>query len=283
MSGATGAAPQAAGAPVAEAEVRVMKKQVGEMAIAYDVRGEGPALVLVHAFPFDRRMWSENVAALAVQRRVIALDLRGFGETAPSERPPSLEDLADDVAGLLDALGIPMASVAGLSMGGYVALAFARRHAARLAALILADTRAAADSPEARQARADGIAKLRAGGSAEFLEGIPFRLLSRHANEDLRRRVRSLAEQRPAAMIAALSAMRDRPDRSDELAEIACPTLILAGGEDTLTPAAEMRSMARAIPGAEFAELAGVGHLANLEAPDRFNDAVARFLTANSL
>jgi pimeloyl-ACP methyl ester carboxylesterase len=260
-----------------------MKKRVGEIELAYDVRGDGPALVLLHAFPFDRRMWSENQAALARDRRVVAVDLRGFGESPPSEKPPSLEDYADDVARLLDGLGVPMASIAGLSMGGYVALAFARRHAARLAALMLADTRAAADSPEARQARADGIAKLRAGGTSEFLEGIPFRLLSRHADEDLRRRVRGLAEQRPQAMMAALAAMRDRPDRTAELAEIATPTLVIAGGEDTLTPAAEMRAMARAIPGAELVELAGVGHLSNLEAPDRFNDAIARFLAANDL
>jgi pimeloyl-ACP methyl ester carboxylesterase len=186
--------------------------------------------------------------------------------------------MADDVAALLDELGVPMAAVGGLSMGGYVALAFARRHPARLSALILADTRAAADSEAARQAREDGIAKVLAGGTSEFLDGIPFRLLSGKADDALRRRVRGLAEQRPEGIIAALAAMRDRPDRTAELGELRCPTLVVAGAEDSVTPPSEAQAMARAIPGARYVDIPGAGHLSNLEAPEAFDAAVNSFL-----
>jgi pimeloyl-ACP methyl ester carboxylesterase len=246
--------------------------------IAFDVRGAGIPLVLLHAFPFDRRMWADDAAALADRHRVITVDLPGFGES-PLGASTSIAGFADDVAALLDELGVPMAAIAGLSMGGYVALAFAERHPARLAALVLADTRAGADSPEGRQAREDGIRKVRADGTAEFLDGIPFRLLSSHAPEPLRRRVRGLAEQRADGIVAALAAMRDRPDRTAELGSIACPTLVLVGGDDSVTPPSEARAMAAAIPGARLAELAGAGHLANLEAPRAFDDAVAELLT----
>jgi pimeloyl-ACP methyl ester carboxylesterase len=258
-----------------------MKFQRRGVDLAYDVRGEGPLVLLLHAFPFDRRMWQDTAEALAARHRVATLDFRGFGESSLGAPPPSLEDLAEDVASLLDTLGAPMATLAGLSMGGYVALAFARRHPARLAALALCDTRAGADGEAARQARQDGIRKLEADGVAEFLDGMPLRLLSRGASDLLRRRVRLLSEQRPHALIAALAAMRDRPDRTAELAEIRCPTLVLVGAEDTVTPPSEAETMAQAIPGSRLAVLPGAGHLSNLEVPAAFEAALTQFLDEN--
>jgi pimeloyl-ACP methyl ester carboxylesterase len=257
-----------------------MKLKRSGTELTYDVHGEGPTVVLLHAFPFDRRMWMHTQAALATGRRVVTLDLRGFGESplGPPSPSPSIEDFADDVSALLDALGAPMAALVGLSMGGYVALAFAHRHPARLAALVLADTRAGADAEAARQAREDGIAKVRADGTAEFLDGIPFRLLSAHAEEGLRRRVRGLAEQRAEGIVAALAAMRDRPDRSGELAALRCPTLVVVGADDTVTPPSDAQAMARAIAGARLVEIPRAGHLSNLEAPAAFERAVADFL-----
>src|SRR5438270_9342971 len=140
-----------------------MKLRMGDFDIGYDSRGEGPALVLLHAFPFDRRMWSEQVAHLSGARRVIALDLRGFGET-PLWKAASIDELADDVVRALDKLGVAMVSLCGLSMGGYVALSLADRHRARLASLILADPRAGADSGGARGARQDTIRQGRHAG-----------------------------------------------------------------------------------------------------------------------
>src|SRR5262245_41530830 len=127
-----------------------MKKFFGAHELAYDVRGEGPVLLLLHAFPFDRRIWTDNAASFSAQLRVVSFDFPGAGES-PLSGAPSIADLADDAVALLDGLGMPMATVCGLSMGGYVALAMAERHPARLAGLILADTRAGADSPEGKQ------------------------------------------------------------------------------------------------------------------------------------
>jgi 3-oxoadipate enol-lactonase len=259
-----------------------MRKRIGSRELGYDTVGQGPALLMLHAFPLDRRMWQPTVQALSTARRVVTLDARGFGESSLDEAY-SLEDLADDAVALLDALGIPMATVAGLSMGGYVALALARRHPARLAALALCDTRATADSPEGRRAREDGIAKVRADGTAEFLDGMPVRLLSGRAPDALRRQVRTLAEQRPEAILAALAAMRDRPDRTGELGELGCPTLVLVGADDSITPPSEARTLAGAIPGARLVELANAGHLSNLEQPAAFAAALTQFLDDNQL
>ncbi len=246
------------------------------------VEGSGPALLLLHPFPFDRRSWSEVARPLAATRRVVMMDFRGFGEAAPGG-PYSIDDLAEDATALLDQLGIPMATVAGLSMGGYVALALAARRPARLAGLVLCDTRASADSEAARQARQDGIAKVKSGGLNEFLDGMPVRLLSPTAPDALKRRVRTLSEQKDVAIVDALAAMRDRPDRTALLGQLHIPTLVLVGDGDTVTPPSEARAMAQAISGSRFVELAGAGHLSMLEQPDAFVAALTTFLDENRL
>lgn len=250
--------------------------------LAHESRGAGPTLVLLHAFPFDRRMWSEELARLSDARRVVAVDLRGFGGS-PLWGEPTIDELGDDVVALLDELGVPMASVCGLSMGGYVALSIVERHRGRVAALVLADTRAAADGDVAKLARQATMQQVRRDGTAAFLDGVPERLLSRHAGDDLRQRVRDLCVDRSDTILAATRAMAHRPDRSALLPRLDCPTLVVCGGEDTTSPAPEMRSLAAQIPGAEYVEIAGAGHLSNLEAPDRFDEAVARFLAAHEL
>jgi pimeloyl-ACP methyl ester carboxylesterase len=259
-----------------------MKVRIGDGELAYETRGEGPALVLLHAFPFDRRMWSEELARLSGNRRVITVDLRGFGDS-PLWGSPSVDDFADDVVRLLDALGVPMASVGGMSAGGYVALAILARHRARVAALILADTRAAGDSDVARAARDATVQTIKRDGPAAFVHGVPARLLSPHADEGLRLRVRDLCCERAETLVAATRAWRDRPDRTELLARIDVPTLVICGGEDSLATPTEMRAVAAVIADAEYVEIAGAGHLSNLEAPDRFDDAVARFLDAHQL
>jgi 3-oxoadipate enol-lactonase len=259
-----------------------MKARIGDGELAYDTRGEGPALVLLHAFPLDRRMWSEELARLSRNRRVVAVDLRGFGDS-PLWGTPSVDDFADDVARLLDALGVPMASLLGLSMGGYVALATVARHRGRVASLLLADTRAAGDGEVARAARDSTLQTLKRDGAAPFVTGVPARLLSPHADDGLRLRVRDLCCERVETLASATRALRDRPDRTELLARIDVPALVICGGEDTIATPTETRAMAAAIPDAEYVEIAGAGHLSNLEAPDRFDDAVARFLDAHDL
>jgi 3-oxoadipate enol-lactonase len=278
-----------------------MRRQVRDRDLGYEDRGRGEAVVLLHAFPFARDIWQglgadgDVAAALAGRFRVLSVDARGFGESDLRDRakasdddpsaPYTLTDLADDVAALLDALAVERAAVVGMSMGGYTALAFAARHRARLAALVLADTRAAADTLEVRAKRDEALATIHARGAAAYLDGSLARLLSPRAAPALLAHVRAHAESRSDSLVAGVEALRDRPDRAAELAAIACPALVICGADDQVTPAAEMRSMAGAIGmagpaarGARYVELAGAGHLCHLEAPQGFTTAVGAFL-----
>ena len=254
-----------------------MKVSIGPRQVAYQSVGSGPALLLLHAFPFDSRMWRQTAAALASQRRVITPDMRGFGLSDLGSGGFSIADLADDLAALLDALNLPAASVGGMSMGGYVALAFARRHRDRLKSLVLADTKAAADTPEARLGREAAISLVEKQGVAALLEKQIPRLLSASASDELRAEVRVLGAQPEDTVIAAIRALRDRPDRTAELPEIAIPALVVVGSEDALSSPADARAMAAAMPDARVAEIPGAGHLSNMENPDAFAAALAGF------
>ena len=255
-----------------------MKARIGDRALAYESIGGGQPLVLVHAFPLDGEMWASTARTLADRCRVIVPDMRGFGASDLGGGDASIADMADDVAALLDSLGIERATVGGLSMGGYVALAFATRHRARLERLILADTRAAADSEVARAGRADALALVAKDGVAALVERQLAALLSPAASEAVRVQVRGLGRQSPEGVSAGIKALRDRPDRRAELSAIRCPTLVIVGTEDRISPPAEMAEIASAIPGARLVEIAGAGHLSNLERPNEFSSAVAHFI-----
>jgi 3-oxoadipate enol-lactonase len=255
-----------------------MKTRIGDRELAYERYGSGKPIVLLHAFPFDGCMWRDAGQALGEFCRVIVPDMRGFGASDLGPGEPSIADMADDVAALLDSLGMSQATVGGLSMGGYVALAFASRHPRRLERLILADTRAAADSDKARAGRADALALVEREGVAALVERqIPL-LLSPGASQSIREEVRQLGRQSAAGVCAGIRALRDRPDRQAELPAIDCPTLVIVGQEDRISPPAEMAAMARAIPNARLLEIAGAGHLSNLEKPAEFVAAISNFM-----
>lgn len=256
-----------------------MRRQVRGRELGYEDRGEGHALVLLHPFPFGSDLWADVTGPLARRFRVLAVDARGFGESELGGSPYSIAELADDLAALLEGLGIPRAAVLGMSMGGYTALAFAAKHAARLSALILADTRAAADSPETRGKREEALATIRARGPAAYLDGSLGRLVSPDAPAALHAFVRWRAETRADSLAAGVAALRDRPDRTAELLAIACPTLVVCGAQDLISPPVEMRGVSAAIRRARYVELPGAGHLAHLEAPEAFTAAVSQFLS----
>jgi pimeloyl-ACP methyl ester carboxylesterase len=165
-----------------------------------------------------------------------------------------------------------------MSMGGYAALAFAARHRERLSALVLADTRAAADSAEARAGRATALAAIANAGPAAYLAASVPRLLSPQAPPARVAHVIARAETRAASLRAGVEALRDRPDRSGELGAIACPTLVVCGVDDQVTTAAEMKRMADTIAGARYVPIADAGHLSHVEAPGAFLNAVTSFL-----
>lgn len=253
--------------------------QIGDLPLAYRDEGSGEPMLLVHAFPLSGAMWERQIMAFAGRRRVIAPDLRGFGATPLGAEAVSMDRYADDLAGLLDALGIGEATLVGLSMGGYIAFAFLRRHRARLAGLILADTRPQADTPEGRDGREANARLVLAQGTSVLADKMLPGLLAPGASDAVKAEVRGLIEaNRPEGVAAALRAMAARPDSTDLLPTIAVPTLVLVGSEDGLTPPPVARAMADLIPGSGFAEIAGAGHLSNLEQPEAFNIALRELL-----
>lgn len=255
----------------------------GTPAIAYTDTGDGPPLVLLHGFPLCREMWAPQLG-LADRFRVIVPDLHGFGESGLPAGGWTVDSMADAIADLLTGIGISGPVVlGGLSMGGYVALAFARRHPDRLRALILADTKAEPDTEEGKAGRAAMIELARSGGAAAVADKMLPNLFgetTRERRQEVIAEVRRIAAgQSVDAVVAGLSALRDRPDARPGLADIRVPTLVLVGSEDKLTPPAAARAMVAAIPGAEYKEIPASGHMSNLETPSEFTTAVRMFLT----
>jgi pimeloyl-ACP methyl ester carboxylesterase len=230
-----------------------------------------PPLVLVHGFPLDSRMWEAQVAALAPARRVVAPDLRGVGRSRTDE-PFTIESQGDSLRALL----------AGLSMGGYVALAYAKKYPGDLRGLILVDTKAEADTAEGKQARDKMIDLARKEGSKAVADQMMPKMLAKDAAEQRPQAasaLRRIMESCPPATIAnALAAMRDRPDRSGELSSINVPTLVLVGDGDAITPPDVAESMAQKIPGARLVVIRGAGHMSPMEQPEQVNRAMRGFL-----
>jgi len=246
--------------------------------------GQAP-LVLLHAFPLHAGMWAPQLACLSAGRRVIAPDLKGFGG---SDAPEGLGhytmlSYADELVGLLDALDIRRIVLGGLSLGGYVAFAFLRQYPERVAGLVLADTRAEADTAEVFDRRTDQQDQVARQGPAALIEILLAGLLcdrSKTERLDLVEQVRRLMANPAAGFIGALEAMKHRPDSTSDLAPVTVPTLFLAGEEDALSPPDVARSMHAAVPGSTLVVLPSAGHLSNLEAPEEFNTAVGDFLSS---
>lgn len=256
---------------------------VNGIELAYRDQGAGEPLLLIHAFPLSGAMWGRQTAALAARFRVIAPDLRGFGASQLGDAPASLDQHADDMAALLDRLGLERAAVAGLSMGGYISFALLRRHRARVSALVLADTRAGADTEAGRQAREQNARLAEEQGPRALAEQMLPKLLAPSAPEALRAEVRRIiAANDRHGVAAALRAMAARPDSTPLLAGIDLPTLLIVGQEDALTPPEEARAMHAQITGNRLVEISGAGHLSNLDQPEAFSAAVESLLGAGA-
>ena len=259
-----------------------MKARIAGGELAYDVRGEGPALLLLHAFPLGMAMWDDQVRELSKDGQVVRFDCRGFGGSPPGDGLLTMERIASDGAALLDHLGIASATVCGLSMGGYAALAFARGHADRLRGLVLADTRAAADTVQARRTRAEQADMVRREGSAAIAAVVLPKLVGQTTHErrpEVVARLRDLIVANPPRGIAdALAGLAARADSTPLLREIRRPTLVVCGEEDVITPPADARALHEAIAGSTLELLPQAGHLASMETPAAFNRVVAAFL-----
>jgi 3-oxoadipate enol-lactonase len=263
-----------------------MATQVSAAGLEWNVveAGRGCPLLLVHGFPLDHRLWSEQLTGLSHDHRVIAPDLPGFGKSSLRD-PTSMEQMADGLVALLDAIGVnePIA-LCGLSMGGYIAWQFMRKYPARVRALIVCDTKCTADTPEAAEGRKNMAAEVLAKGAIVAEQAMLPKLLSPLTAEqrpDIVDAVRQMIlETSPAAIAAAQLAMAVRPDATPLLEKIAVPTLAVVGADDAISPPEEMRRWVARIPGAELVVVPAAGHLAPLEQPAAFNAAVGRFLAA---
>jgi 3-oxoadipate enol-lactonase len=260
-----------------------MKLEIDGGSVAFETAGAGPALLFLHAFPLSSTMWTATVAALRDHHQVITVDARGFGGSDLSRSAMTMDLIASDAAAVLDHLGVAQAVLVGCSMGGYAAFAFARRFAARLRGLVLVDTRAPADSDEARAGRATLAQKVLAQGPAVLAEAMLPKLLgatSHRERPELVDQVRAwVLEAKAEAIANALQAMGARPDSRGILGRLAVPTLVIRGEEDVICTPDDAREMEAGIAGSRLATLPQSGHLPNLETPARFEPAVSAFLS----
>ena len=265
-----------------------MQARINDISLSYDDTGQGEPVLLVHAFPFNRQMWAPQVAALtAAGYRVIAPDLRGFGQSDAPSGPYALDQLADDLVALLDTLGIQQVVLVGLSMGGYIAFHLLRRSPERVRALVLADTRATADSAEAAATRLERATLAEREGVGPVVTAMLPGMLAGgkldEADPALVEHIRTLMlSASPAGVAGALRGMAAPPDAGPGLPSIAWPTLVICGVEEVTTPPAEARLIAEHIPGARLVLIDGAGHLSNLEQPNAFNAALLDFLKRNA-
>jgi YbgC/YbaW family acyl-CoA thioester hydrolase len=260
----------------------IQRLAVNGVSLAVEVRGDGPAVLFIHGYPFDHTIWTHQVAALEGWCR-IAPDLRGMGQSDAPDLGYNMETYASDLVELLDLLGARDAVLVGLSMGGYIAFEFLRRWRQRVRALVLLDTRAEADTPEARSGREAATATAREQGAEAIAEAMLPKVLgasSMAGAPALVERVRAMMAATPVAgIVGALGAMRDRPDSTSLLPELeGLPTLVIVGDEDEVTPPAQAKAMVDAIPGANLVVIRSAGHLAPLERPVETTDAILAFL-----
>jgi pimeloyl-ACP methyl ester carboxylesterase len=251
------------------------------ISLEYDDLGNGTPLLFIHGFPLDRTLWGPQVAELQKTYRVIAPDLRGFGQSSETDgQAVTMETHAEDMRALLDSLNIKQAIVCGLSMGGYIALAFVAQYADRVKGLILSNTKAGADTEAGRQGRLDTSTKVEQTGSTDVVvDGMAPKMLGSQAKSETATFVRNMmSRQRSTAVTSALRGMAARPDRTSLLASIKAPTLIITGSADIVLPPSESEAMHAAIAHSTLVNIPDAGHLANLDKSEAYNEALQAFV-----
>ena len=253
------------------------------LTIAYEDRGSGPPLLLLHGFSLDHSMWAAQVAGLERQYRLIVPDLRGLGETEAPSAPISIEDMADDAAALLEALDIPAAAVAGFSMGGYILAQMLVRHPLKVRAAAFVSTGGAnADPPERQEARMKSMQFVIDEGTAAFADAFVPQLFTpayAASHPDEVGQTREVIEgQRPASIALLLDALRQRVDVAYYLKDIHVPCAVIGGEEDALISAQTMRELHEILPGSTVDLIGGVGHMSPVEAPEKVSFALDQMM-----
>ncbi len=251
------------------------KVNIDGINIAYARRGQGAPLVLIHGYPLDHSIWDEVAPLLAADFDVIMPDLRGFGESDVMEADDSILEYASDIAGLLTHLKISKAYIAGHSMGGYVALAFARLYEERLSGLGMVSSQMAADTQERKAGRYASAEQVMTEGVQPVVDAMSTKLSADPAIQDFARGV--IARQPPLGIASALRAMAGRPDSSDIFRGFAFPVVIVHGDADMLIPVDRGQEMKDALPSARYVEMRGVGHMPMMENPKGVSEALHAF------
>jgi 3-oxoadipate enol-lactonase len=256
-------------------------RTINGVSVCYQDRGRGKPVVLVHGFPLDSRMWEAQVEALSDRYRVIAPDLRGFGQSQ-SDEPFTIASQADDLHSLLKDLGALPCALCGLSMGGYIALAFARSYSSDLKALALIDTRAEGDTEQGKQNRDKMIKLVREQGARAVADQMLPKLIAEQTaqhRQDIAHKLRHIMEsQSPRTIENALAALRDRDDYTRDLPGIRVPTLVLVGEHDAITPPSISEAMSKLIRHPTLVIIQRAGHMAPMEQPEDVTTVMRRFL-----
>ncbi|HSG45161.1 MAG TPA: alpha/beta hydrolase [Anaerolineales bacterium] len=248
------------------------KIKVNGIELAYTHQGKGTSLVLLHGFPLDHHVWSEIVPLLENTFDLIIPDLRGFGRSTTVDTPYTMDNLASDITGLLDQLGVEKTVIAGHSMGGYVALAFARLYPEKVSGLGLIATQALADTPDRKEGRYKSAADVAENGIVGVVDAMTTKFTSDKSLQEFARK--SMERQQPAAYIGALKAMAERKDSTSLLMKMKYPVVIIHGNADALIPIDRAHEMKDAISHAHFVELKNTGHLPMIEAVQETADGL---------
>ncbi|HEX4489525.1 MAG TPA: alpha/beta fold hydrolase [Terriglobales bacterium] len=250
--------------------------------ITYELEGKGAPVVLLHPFPVNHEFWQPVVQALNSRYQLVLLDLRGHGSSEIGEGPALMEKHAADIARVMDDAGVGRAAMVGVSIGGYALFEFWRRYRGRAAALILIDTKATADTPEARNARLQVANDVMERGTEAFIDGMLPRLMgetTRKTRPDLVETARKMMlKMSPEDIGQVQRGMAARPDSVETLKTINVPTLIVAGDEDTLTPIPDAELMRQHIGGSQLQVVPKAGHYSPFERPDESGRMLRQFL-----
>lgn len=260
-----------------------MRIELHDFSMEYDERGSGIPLLLVHGFPFNRHMWEPQVQGLSDIARIITPDLRGHGDSEFTRGSYTMDKLAGDLYEFLTEIGVTQpVIIGGLSMGGYITFAFYRKYPERVAAVILASTRATADTEEGKLRREEMAALALESGSGAVAEGMLPKIMSPKTYENkpelVEKMKRMMEKTSPQGIAGALLGMKERPDSTGTLQQIDKPTLVIHGADDQLAPVQEAESMQAILKTSHLQVIQGAGHLPNLEQPEQFNRTVREFL-----
>lgn len=253
--------------------------------LAYEDKGADTSrlplvpLVLVHGHPFDHTMWTPQIEAFSSARRVLAPDLRGYGGSPPEPGVTRFSDFTEDIEALLDELEVETFVLAGLSMGGQIAMDCYRRFPDRVRGLVLADTFPAAETPEGVRTRNAMADRLLREGMRGYADEVLDKMVAPSADPQVRAHVhRMMTATRPQSAAAALRARAGRPDYRGLLPRVTVPSLVVVGADDEYTPVSDAEAMHAALPDSTLHVIDGSAHMPNLERPKEFNEVLGEFL-----